>query len=43
MYVLESNDPYKYVITTSINCIDRQFYTASDTKYRNVIPLITGE
>ena len=43
MYILESNDPYKYAVTTSINYIDRRFYTASDIKYRNIIPLITGE
>ena len=43
MYILESNDPYKYAVTTSINCIDRQFCTASDIKYQNVILLITGE
>ena len=43
MYILESNDPYKYAVTTSINCIDRRFCTASDIKYQNVIPLITGE
>jgi hypothetical protein len=41
MYILESNDPYKYAVTTSINCIDRQFCIASDIKYRNVISLIT--
>jgi hypothetical protein len=31
MYILESNDPYKYVVTMSINCIDRQLCTAKDT------------
>ena len=30
MYILESNDPYKYAVTTSINYIDRRFCTASD-------------
>src|SRR6185369_3693040 len=43
MYISESNDPYKYAVTMSINCIDRQFCTARDIKYRKVIPLITGE
>jgi hypothetical protein len=43
MYILESNDPYKYAVITSINCIDRRFCTTSDIKYRNVIPLITEE
>ena len=43
MYISESNDPYKYAVTTSINYIDRRFYTASDIKYRKVIPLVTGE
>jgi len=43
MYISESNDPYKYAVTTSINYIDRRFCTASDIKYREVTPLITGE
>ena len=43
MYISESNDPYKYAVTTSINCIGRRFCTVRDTKYRKVIPLITGE
>jgi hypothetical protein len=37
MYILESNDPYKYVVTTPINCIDRRFCTAKDIKYLNVM------
>src|SRR5436190_189201 len=28
---------------TSMRCMDRPFFTANDIKYRNVIPLITGE
>ena len=32
MYISESNDPYKYTVTTSINCIDKRFCTASDIK-----------
>jgi hypothetical protein len=43
MYISESNDSYKFAVTTSINCIDRRFCTARDIKYQNVIPLITGE
>ena len=43
MYILESSDPYKYAVTTSINCIDRRFCTAREIKYRNVIPPMTGE
>jgi hypothetical protein len=43
MYILESSDPYKYVVTMSINCIDRRFCTAKEIKYRNVILLITRE
>src|SRR6266540_558558 len=39
----QSNDPYKYAVTTSMRCMDRPFCTANDIKYRNVIPLITGE
>ena len=39
----ESSDPYKYAVTTSINFIDRRFWIASDIKYRNEIPLMTGE
>jgi hypothetical protein len=43
MYISESSDPYKYAVITSINCIDRWFCTANEIKYRNVIPLMTGE
>jgi hypothetical protein len=43
MYMSESNDSYKYAITTSINCKDRCFCIARDINYQNVIPLITGE
>jgi hypothetical protein len=43
MYILESNDPYKYAVTTSINYIYKRFCTASDIKYRNVILAITEE
>jgi hypothetical protein len=41
MYISESNDPYKYAVTMSINCIDRQFCIVSDIKYHKVILLIT--
>jgi hypothetical protein len=37
MYISKSNDPYKYVVTISVNCKDR------DIKYQKVIPFITGE
>jgi hypothetical protein len=43
MYISESNDPYKYAVTTSINCKDRWFCIAGDIKYQNVISFITGE
>jgi hypothetical protein len=43
MYISESNDPYKYVVTTSINYIDRRFCIAKEIKYHYVIPLITRE
>ena len=37
-YMSESSDPHGYVITTSINCRDRWFWTANDISYRNEIP-----
>jgi hypothetical protein len=43
MYISESNDPYKYAVTASINCKDRWFYIVRDIKYQKVIPFITGE
>jgi hypothetical protein len=43
MYMSESNDPYKYAVTTSINCKDRYFCIARDIRYRKVIPFITRE
>jgi hypothetical protein len=43
MYISESSDPYKYVVTTSINCKDRRFLVANDIRYWKVIPFITGE
>jgi hypothetical protein len=43
MYISKSNDPYKYVITTSINCKDKFFCIASDIRYQKVIPFIIGE
>jgi hypothetical protein len=43
MYISESSDPYKYAVTTFINCKDRHFCIASDIRYRKVIPFITGE
>jgi hypothetical protein len=43
MYISESNDPYKYTITTSINYKDRYFWIPRDIRYWNVIPFITGE
>jgi hypothetical protein len=39
----KSSDSYRYVITTFINCKDRCFCTASDTKYLKLITFITGE
>jgi hypothetical protein len=42
-YMSESNDPYKYVVMTSINCKDKCFWVARDIRYQNVILLITGE
>jgi hypothetical protein len=43
MYMSESNDPYKYAVTTSIKCKDKCFCIVRDIKYQNVIPFITGE
>jgi hypothetical protein len=43
MYMFEFNDPYKYVVTTAINCKDRCFCIAKVIRYRKVIPFITGE
>jgi hypothetical protein len=43
MYMSESNDPYKYAVTTSINYKDRCFYIVRDIRYQKVIPFITGE
>ena len=37
-YMSESSDPHGYVITTSINCRDRWFWTANDISYRKEIP-----
>jgi hypothetical protein len=43
MYMSESSDPYKYVVTTSINCKVRHFCIARDIRYQKVIPFIVGE
>jgi hypothetical protein len=43
IYMSESNDSYKYAVTTSINYKDRCFCIARDIKYQNIIPLITRE
>jgi hypothetical protein len=43
MYISESNDSYKYAVTTSINCKDRWFCIVRDIRYQKVIPFITGE
>jgi hypothetical protein len=43
MYISESNDPYKYAVTTSINCKYRCFWIARDIRYQKVISFITGE
>jgi hypothetical protein len=43
MYISESNDPYKYAVTTSINCKYRCFWIARDIKYQKAIPFITEE
>jgi hypothetical protein len=43
MYISESNDPYKYAVTISINYKDRCFCIARDIRYRTVIVFITGE
>jgi hypothetical protein len=43
MYMFESNDPYKYAVTTSINCKDRCFCIVRDIRYQKVIPFITKE
>jgi hypothetical protein len=43
MYISESNDPYKYALTTSINYKDRCFYIARDIRHQKFIPFITGE
>jgi hypothetical protein len=43
MYMFESNDSYKYVVTTSINCKDRCFCIARDIRYQKVFPFITRE
>jgi hypothetical protein len=43
MYVFESNDSYKYAVTTSINCKDRCFCIARDIRYQKVISFITEE
>jgi hypothetical protein len=42
IYISESNDPYKYAVTTSINCKDICFYIIRGIRYQKVIPFITG-
>ena len=37
-YMSESSEPHGYVITTSINCTDRWFYSANVIIYRKEIP-----
>jgi hypothetical protein len=39
----ESNDPYKYMVTTSINYKDRCFCITRYIRYQKVISFITGE
>jgi hypothetical protein len=43
MYMSESSDPYKYVLTTSINYKELCFCVVRDMRYRKVIPFITKE
>jgi hypothetical protein len=43
MYISESNDPYKYAVTTSINCKDRYFCITRNIRYQKVIPFIIEE
>ena len=43
IYMLVSNDPYKYAVTTSIRHISSLSETAKLIKNRNVIVSITGE
>jgi hypothetical protein len=43
MYMFESSDPYKYTVTTSINCKDICFGVARDIRYQKVIPIVTRE
>jgi hypothetical protein len=43
MYMFESNDPHKYVVTTFINCKVKCFCITRDIRYRKVISFITGE
>jgi hypothetical protein len=43
MYMSKSNDPYKYAVTTFINCKDICFRIDMDIKYQKVIPFIMGE
>jgi hypothetical protein len=43
MNMSESNDPYKYAVTTSFNYKDRCFYIVRDIRYQKVILFIIGE
>jgi hypothetical protein len=43
IYMSESNDPYKYAVTTFINYKDRCFCITKDIRYQKVISFITGE
>jgi hypothetical protein len=43
MYISKSSDPYKYAVTTSINCIFKFKLAAIDIRYQNIMPLIIGE
>jgi hypothetical protein len=43
MYISESSDLYKYVVTTSLNYKDRHFCVARDIRYQKAIPFITRE
>jgi hypothetical protein len=43
MYMFESNDSYKYVVTTSINYKDRRFCIVRYIKYQKIILFITRE
>jgi hypothetical protein len=39
-YISKFNEPYRYAVTTSINCKDRYFCIARNIRYQNIIPFI---